>query len=99
MFSFLNESELEADHNIEQLLTGVSMGYVIRNIGSSDYVDEILSSSSSVNQCRISSTIKLAEDALTKVSKNSGDLHSDWRKAIFNELIDSGSAQQWRDCA
>ena len=99
VFSFLNESDLETDHNIEQLLTGVSMGYVIRNIGSSDYVDKILNASSSANQCRITNTIKIAEDALTKVSKDSGDLHSDWRKAIFNELIDSNSAQQWRDCA
>ena len=99
VFSYLNNPELDIDHNIEQILTGVSMGYVIRNIGSSEYVDEILASSSSANQCRINNTLKLGQDALSKVTNDSGDLHTDWREEIFNMLIDGDSANQWRNCA
>lgn len=97
VFSYLGDTHLDKV-NLQQFLTGVSMGYVIRDKGDSKYISDILASSSVLDRCRVNRALQLGQQALSKVSNGGGDLHANWRSEIQSEMTGIYSVDKWSEC-
>lgn len=78
--------------NTDDYLTGVTMGYVIRQQGDPAYVNEIVAHASQLNKCRVSRLIDAGRAALQDAERNGGDLHGNWRAEIRKRLTEKGPA-------
>jgi len=76
----------------EAYLTGVTMGYSIRQQGDPAYISTILSHVSAPDRCRVTRLIDLGRAALEDAERKGGDLHDSWRNEIRKRLTDKGNA-------
>jgi len=91
VFSFAEHSSSEGIAP-DAYLTGVTMGYSIRQQGDPAYVGTILSHASTRDRCRVTRLIDLGRAALDDAERKGGDLHDNWRGEIHKRLIQNGSA-------
>jgi tetratricopeptide (TPR) repeat protein len=91
VFSFAERSS-SAGIESDAYLTGVTMGYSIRQQGDPAYVSTILSRASTRDRCRVTRLIDLGRAALEDAERKGGDLHDNWRSEIHKRLTEKGSA-------
>lgn len=96
IFSLLEEAGDSLDWS--QFLVGVSMGITIRDIADDQYIEMILADATSEDACRIHKALDLGRQSLAIASNDGGDQHADWRKRIYNEIVEYASATQWKAC-
>jgi len=96
VFSFLNDRDSDADFT--QILTGVSMGLTIRNMGDAAYVNRMMADASPEDSCRVKRALHLGSGSLSEVAKVGGDLHDNWRQQIHDKIVKQGPVMQWKAC-
>ena len=78
--------------DLDDYLTGVTMGYSIRQQGDPAYVSAILGRASARDRCRVTRLIDLGKAALDDAQHKGGDLHENWRSEIRKRLTEHGRA-------
>jgi tetratricopeptide (TPR) repeat protein len=73
-------------------LTGVTMGYSIRELGDPQYVRSLESRASSRDRCRMERLIEIGQGALQEAEHKGGDLHVNWRNEIRRRINSAGGA-------
>lgn len=98
-FVFSHFDSNSSQINIDEYLTGVSMGWTIRNLNDSDYVGTMVASASPSTQCGIRRALSAGERSLEAVSDEfHGDLHRDWRNKIHESVGSVNSMSEWISC-
>jgi hypothetical protein len=98
VFSFA-QGGTHAQSNIDDYLTGVTMGYSIRALGDPDYVRDIQSKATSADRCRMTHLMAIGQGALRDAERKGGDLHENWRDEIHRRIISPGSpSSSIKDC-
>lgn len=85
VFSYLGD-KAEEEFNKDAFLTGVVMGYTIRNAADPDYIDGVLAQANSKEGCFVRRVLAIGNEAMSVVTQSVGDLHSNWRDHIRQRL-------------
>ncbi|MDB6101270.1 MAG: hypothetical protein JWO52_1269 [Gammaproteobacteria bacterium] len=91
VFSF-TERGGGAGLNADDYLTGVTMGYSIRELGDPQYVRTVQARASTRDRCRMTRLIAIGHGALQDAEHKGGDLHVNWRNEIHHRIDSAGGA-------
>jgi hypothetical protein len=91
VFSF-TERGGGAELNADDYLTGVTMGYSIRELGDPQYVRTVQARASTRDRCRMTRLIAIGHGALQDAEHKGGDLHVNWRNEIHHRIDSAGGA-------
>ncbi len=80
-----------ADEEREQFATGLTMGYVIRDIADHAFVAGIPAQAGAGAACWLPELLRNGFEALAEVEANGGDFHSNWRARIRERVRAPGS--------
>jgi tetratricopeptide (TPR) repeat protein len=96
----LTEGPNSKEIAVDDYLTGVTMGYSIRQLGDPTYVGTILAHASAKDQCRVTRVLEVGRAALNDAERGGGDLHGSWRNEIRKRLTEAGEGVSTpRGCA
>ncbi len=95
--SYLKNADRQSVLDEDYFYTGVTMGYVIRNIGEPTYMAENLRAATDPDRCRINALLQIGQDTLSDVEYGGGDLHANWRQKIHQGVVKL-TRNKWNGC-
>lgn len=70
-----------------ELITGLIMGYTIRNIADKAYMETIVAKTNKHGECWLEAALELGCQALQEVEEGGGDFHANWRFRIRQRVL------------
>jgi tetratricopeptide (TPR) repeat protein len=84
---------------LDDLATGVVMGYTIRDIADDNYMARVVAEGSGNGGCWLGDALKTGHQALDAIQGAGGDLHANWRAKIREQMAHGGFSVARMRCA